>query len=47
VVDALAVNDGGGGADEHAGDDEGTDAMMRLDARGVGEHEHADDLLMS
>jgi hypothetical protein len=47
VVDALAVHDGGGGADEHAGDDEGADAVMRLDARGVGEHEHADDLLMS
>ena len=29
VVEALAVHDGGGGADEDAGNDEGTDAVVR------------------
>eukprot|EP01047_Picozoa_sp_COSAG01_P059427 COSAG01_NODE_7132_length_3336_cov_3.598703_6_plen_123_part_01 len=29
VVEALAVHDGGGGADEDAGDGEGTDAVVR------------------
>eukprot|EP01049_Picozoa_sp_SAG25_P010930 SAG25_NODE_1257_length_3483_cov_3.658392_3_plen_299_part_00 len=29
VVEALAVHDGGGGADEDTGDDEGTDAVVR------------------